>query len=94
MFILSCRHHARSERTDNSSEQVRPVFHASAAQVFICPRMTSAFRAALLSIVIAGILPMINSVGVAVTGIISGLLAWAGFGCVEIFQYNDLTLSY
>ena len=50
----------------------------------------SGFRSMVLSLAIAAILPMIEAYGVLFTNTVSAILAWGGFGYVEI---HSLLLS-
>ena len=50
---------------------------------FVIPRF-SGFRFMFMSLAIAAILPMIEAYGVLLTNTVSAILAWGGFGYVEI----------
>lgn len=54
----------------------------------------SALRAVILSVAVAGILPSIETFGVAMTNLISASLAWIGFVYVDFLHPLDPSLDF
>lgn len=93
--VVQRRHPPLAQRRDHRRAQVsRLLFPLARHRETMLIRSRRGTRNLIVGALTAGILPLINTVGVAATNTLAAVIAWVGFGCVSPFYISPLNASF